>query len=168
MQKDFERLFHRAEDHYLHPLEMTAFRKHLGLLDRRLSTYRYLRDNEGMIFQSVADQLESEFPEVPTAQLEKALLHWISILRYGSMAMLLNNPEYLQYRMLEWVSDVVSAYELQDLETRLADILKQNLQASLSAEDFHLLDPFLTQAGVTVLHQAAPQPPEYAMAGDKA
>lgn len=168
MQKDFERLFHRAEDHYLHPLEMTAFRKHLGLLDRRLSTYRYLRDNEGMIFQSVADQLESEFPEVPTAQLEKALLHWISILRYGSMAMLLNNPEYLQYRMLEWVSDVVSAYELQDLETRLADILKQNLQASLSAEDFHLLEPFLTQAGVTVLHQAAPQPPEYAMAGDKA
>jgi hypothetical protein len=168
MQKDFERLFHRAEDHYLHPLEMVSFHKHLGLLEHRLSTYRYLRDNEGMIFQSVADQLESEFPEAPAAQLEQALLHWISILRYGSMGMLLSNPEYLQYRLLEWLSEVVSAYELQEIEKRISEILVQNLQSVLAEEDFHLLEPFLKQADTTVLHQTAPQAPEYAMAGESA
>ena len=168
MQKDFEKLFHRAEDHYLHPLEMISFRKHVGLLKHRLATYRYLRNNEGMIFQSVADQLESEFPDTPTPQLEQALLHWISILRYSSMALLLSNPEYLQYRLLEWLSDVVNAYELQAIETRLAEILTQHLQSVLSEDGFHLLQPFLHQAEVTVLHKVVPQAPELAMAGDQA
>ena len=45
MQKDFERLFHRAEDHYLIPVEMVALKKHIGLLGKRLETYRYLREN---------------------------------------------------------------------------------------------------------------------------
>jgi hypothetical protein len=59
MQKDFERLFHRAEDHYLIPSEMMALKKHIGLLGKRLETYRYLRDNEAEIFQAVADRLEA-------------------------------------------------------------------------------------------------------------
>ena len=101
MQKDFERLFHRAEDHYLGPLEIISFRKHLGLMQERLNAYRALRDDETSIFQAIADQLETEFKTAPVAQLQQALLHWISILRYGSMAMLLSNHEYLQYRLLE-------------------------------------------------------------------
>lgn len=168
MQKDFERLFHCAEDHYLDPQEMDCLRQNLGLLDQRLITYRYLRDNEGMVFQFVADRLEKEFPATPVAQLEQALLHWISILRYSSMAQLLNSPEYLQYRLLEWLSDVVNAYQLETIETRLAEILTQRLQTVLSKAGFHLLEPFLKQAEVTVLHPTAPQAPELAIVGDRA
>lgn len=168
MQKDFERLFHRAEDHYLHPLEMISFRKHLGLLQKRLLTYHYLRDNEAMIFQSIADQLEGEFNDVPVSQLEQALVHWISVMRYAAMGMLLSNPEYFQYRLLEWLSDVVNAYELQPIETRLAAILTEHLQAALPEDDFALLQPFLTQAETAILHQGRVSTPELATAGDPA
>jgi hypothetical protein len=165
MQKDFERLFHRAEDHYLIPVEMVALHKHIGLLGKRLETYRYLRDNENAIFQAVADRLEADFPDEPTQRLEQCLCHWISTLRYSSMAMLLSNPEYLQYRLLEWLTEMVEAHELRGIETRLAEILTERLQKDLSAEGFTLLKPFLTQSETILLAKAAPQSAQPAMAG---
>jgi len=160
MQKDFERLFHRAEDHYLHPLELISFRKHLGLMQERLVAYRTLRDNETVIFQAIADQLESEFGDAPVAQLQQGLLHWISILRYASMAMLLSNPEYLQYRLLEWLEALVQAHDLLAIETRLSVLLNQTLEGILPAEQFKLLHPFLEQAEQTVLGKAPVAQPE--------
>ncbi|AIE74152.1 MULTISPECIES: phycobilisome protein [unclassified Synechocystis] len=154
MQKDFERLFHRAEDHYLQPPEIIAFRKQLGLMGERLSAYRLVRDNEIVIFQAIADQLEEEFSNAPAAQLQQALLHWISILRYGSMAMLLSNPEYLQYRLLEWLEGMVQAHDLSAIETRLSALLKEQLQSLLGVPQYRLLEPFLVQADQTVLGQA--------------
>jgi len=167
MQKDFERLFHRAEDHYLHPLEMISFKKHLGLLEQRLAAYRTLREQEGLIFQAVADQLEAAYPERPVAELENALLHWISILRYGSMAMLLSNPEYLQYRLLEWLGDMVQAQELQDVESHLVELLTVQLQGVLSPEGFELLQPFLAQSERTVLGRVLAQQTEPAILGEQ-
>ena len=168
MQKDFERLFHRAEDHYLIPSEMMALKKHIGLLGKRLETYRYLRDNEAEIFQAVADRLEADFPEEPSQKLEQCLCHWISTLRYSSMAMLLSNPEYLQYRLLEWLTEMIEAHELKAIETRVSEILTEHLQKVLSAEGFNLMKPFLTQSETILLAKTAPQSPQLAMAGDKA
>jgi hypothetical protein len=160
MQKDFERLFHRAEDHYLQPLEVISFRKHLGLMQERLTAYRILRDNETNIFQAIADQLEKEFNDAPVPQLQQALLHWISILRYGSMAMLLSNPEYLQYRLLEWLEGMVEAHDLRAIENRVSELLKEQLQSLLVAPQYKLLEPFLVQADQTVLRQAPEPEPE--------
>jgi hypothetical protein len=160
MQKDFERLFHRAEDHYLHPLEIISFRKHLGLMQERLYAYRSLRDNETAIFQAIADQLETEFSDADVSQLQRALVHWISILRYASMAMLLSNPEYLQYRLLEWLEDMVQAYDLLAIETRLGALLNDQLQTLLTAEQFKLIHPFLEQAEQTILGKMPAAQPE--------
>jgi hypothetical protein len=167
MQRDFERLFHRAEDHYLHAQEMESFKKHLGRLQERLALYLYLRDHELSIFQTLADHLEVAFPDAPTPLLEKALLHWISILRYSAMGMLLSNPEYLQYRLLEWLGEIVTAQELQAIETALAETLSQHLQGALPEAQFALLQPFLTQAETTVLGQTQPQTEQLSMAGEQ-
>ncbi len=167
MQKDFERLFHRAEDHYLQAPEVGSFKKHLGLLQERLSAYRTLRDNEVAIFQAIANQLETELTDTPTASLEKALVHWLSVLRYSAMAMLLNNPEFLQYRLLEWLGDLVKAHELQTVETHLAHLLTSRLQALLSADEFKLLHPFLVQAETTILGKAQPEAPNPVLVGDQ-
>lgn len=168
MQKDFERLFHRAEDHYLIPSEMIALKKHIGLLGKRLETYRYLRDNEVAIFQTVADRLEADFPEEPTQRLEQCLCHWISTLRYSAMAMLLSNPEYLQYRLLEWLTEMVEAHELKGIEARLSELLTEDLQNRLSAESFNLLRPFLDQSQKILLAQTEAPSTEPIMVGEQA
>lgn len=153
MQIDFEELFYQAEDHYLHPSEIKTFKTQVGVLAERLDTYKFLRDQEIAIFQTVADSLVKAFPETNPKLLEKAIKHWLCVMRYGAMAMLLNNPDYFQHRLLEWLTDVIQAHEMVSVEQRLYELLENRLQQMIDKEQFALLKPFLTQAQTTLLEQ---------------
>jgi primosomal protein N'' len=70
------------------------------------------------------------------------------------MAMLLNDPEYLQHRLLEWLTEQIKAHELQSLETDIYKYLQMRLKKVLSAEQLALLNPFLEEARKTLLAPA--------------
>ncbi|MGB7416078.1 MAG: phycobilisome protein [Thermosynechococcaceae cyanobacterium] len=143
MHTDFERFLLDAEDHFLQGSEMADFKQHVSSLAQRLETYELLRDQEPKIWQPIADQL-AQSGESPQKQ-EKALEHWIAALRYGAMAMLLNDPAFLQYRLLEWLTDIVQAHQLVDLEHQLSQLLEARLKDILSAQQWALMQPYLTQ-----------------------
>ncbi|PSF38210.1 phycobilisome protein [Aphanothece hegewaldii CCALA 016] len=151
MQTDFEDFFHRSEHHYLQKSEILLFRQHIGILRQRLATYEALRNKEIEIFQAVANQLEVECTTESTQQLGKALKHWICVMRYCAMAMLLNNPEFLQHRLLEWLTDIVTAHQMQTLEQKLYEILNDQLTQMLPPRQNELIKPFLQQAQQTLL-----------------
>jgi hypothetical protein len=67
------------------------------------------------------------------------------------MAMLLNNPEFLNQRILEWMPDMVQAYQLQDIEKALYRFLQVQLKSSLSEEQLKLLKPYLEDAYATLI-----------------
>lgn len=166
MQADLENFFYRAEDHYLQPPEMLVFKHHLNSMDKRLETYRCLRDREIAIFQPVADQLLEAFPQETPQRLERALQHWLSTLRYCAMAMLLNSPKFLEHRLLEWLTDIIKAYELELLEQYLYELLQENLKAVLSIEQFGLIGPFLEQAQTTLLVKETANEQQAVMLGE--
>ncbi|MEO0375923.1 MAG: phycobilisome protein [Cyanobacteria bacterium P01_A01_bin.17] len=145
MHSDFQRFLQDAEDHYLTNAEITDFKQHVSALEQRLQTYELLRDKEQEIWQPIADQLEATCPNDNAHRQEKALQHWISALRYGAMAMLSNNPEFLRHRLLEWLTDAVQAHQLADLEYQLSQLLEARLKEVLSAHQWTLIQPYLTQ-----------------------
>lgn len=151
MHPEIETLLYKAEEHYLKPLEIKLFRHHATSLSQRLETYEFLRDQEVVIFQPVADQLLEVFPQEKQETLERALKHWLSVLRYCAMAMLLNNQEFLQRRILEWLTDMVQAHQTQAVETRLYKLLQARLKELLSDQQLALIQPFLNQAESTLL-----------------
>jgi hypothetical protein len=151
MQTDLESFWHRAENHYLDSEEINEFRESIATLKQRLTTYKILRHQEGKIWQAVADRLEVDFSGEDPKILECALKHWISILRYGAMAMLLNHPDYLRHRLLEWLTDIVKVYQMQVIEGRIYDYLSQELSKILVREQYELLHPFLMQAKTLLL-----------------
>ncbi|WP_107668255.1 phycobilisome protein [Cyanothece sp. BG0011] len=151
MQKDFETLFYEAEDHYLQASELLTLKNSADTLKKRLEIYRFLRDQEISIFQLVADHLVETFPNENPQRLEKGLKHWISVVRYAAMAMLLNNPDYFRHRILEWLTDIVQAQEMVTIETQIFEKLKQGLEEMLSSEQMELFSPFLEQAKITLL-----------------
>lgn len=142
MHSDFERFLQDAEDHYLQGSEIADFKQHVSSLAQRLQTYELLRDQELEIWQPIADQLTSS--DSPRQQ-EKALQNWMAALRYGAMAMLLNNPEFLKHRLLEWLTDIVKAHQLHDLEHQLSQLLEARLQDVLSEQQWALMQPYLIQ-----------------------
>jgi hypothetical protein len=146
MHSDFERFLQDAEDHYLQPSEIADFKQHVNSLKQRLQTYEQLRDQELTIWQPVAEQLQALCPNESSQRQEKALEHWIAALRYGAMAMLLNNPGFLQHHLLEWLTDIVQAHQLTDLEHQLSQLLETRLKEVLSDAQFLLMQPYLNQA----------------------
>lgn len=145
MHSDFQRFLQDAEDHYLQQAEIAEFKQHVSTLEQRLQIYELLRDQELEIWQPVADQLAETYPNESNQRQEKALQHWISALRYGAMAMLMNKPEFLQYRLLEWLTDVVQAHQLVDLEYQLSLMLEARLKEVLSAQQWNLIKPYFVQ-----------------------
>jgi hypothetical protein len=150
MHSDIQALWYEAEDHYLQPQEIKVFKHYADSLGQRLETYKHLRDREIDIFQPIADRLSDTFPQVKEELLTRALKHWLAIMRYCAMAMLLNNPEFLQHRLLEWLSPQIEAYQLEEIESKLYEFLEISLQRLLSQKQLALLQPFLSQAQTTL------------------
>jgi hypothetical protein len=151
MHSDIQNLFYQAEDHYLQSQELKLFKHHADSLAQRLETYKHLRDREIDIFQPVSDRLSNTFPEVKQEILIRALKHWLAVMRYCAMAMLLNNSEFLQHRLLEWLSPQIEAHQLENIESKLYEFLQISLQRILSREQLALIQPFLSQAEKTLL-----------------
>ncbi len=156
MHADLAIIFHEAEDHYLGQPELSDFRQHIDSLSYRLEVYQYLRDREIAIFQPIADQLLEAFANEDPQRLERALKHWLAVMRYCAMAMLLNNPEFLQHRLLEWLTDVIEAHNLKAIERHLYDLLAASLPAVLAQEQWQCIQPFLGQARFTLLGDKTP------------
>ena len=151
MYSDIEQFLYEAEDHYLQPQEMSEFKASLDSLAQRLEIYELLRDREILIFQAVAERLQNSLPQESDERLEKALKHWLTVMRYCAMAVLLNKPEFLQRRLLEWLTDMVQAHHMEAVETQLCQFLQTRLAEELSPEQLTIVQPFIDQAQNTLL-----------------
>lgn len=151
MYPEIKTLLYEAEDQYLKSSELDTFKYHVLSLSQRLAAYELLRDSELAIFQPIAEQLLATFPQEKQESIERALKHWLAILRYCAMAMLLNNPEFLQRRLLEWLTDLVQVHQTQAIEMTLYQLLLVRLPEFLSNQQVALLQPFLFQAEEALL-----------------
>ncbi len=151
MLPEIQTLLEQAERRYLQPQEMEGFRLYAVSLAKRLETYEWLRENEETIFQPIADQLVAAWPAEAQATIERALKHWLLVLRYCAAAMLANDTEFLDKRLLGWLKGLVDTHQMQALENTLYQLLKNQLQEQLSEQNFSLLQPFLEQANTRLL-----------------
>jgi Phycobilisome protein len=151
MDTALQSLIYAADDHYLSDADLDRFNRDVASLGERLEAYEYIRDRELAILQPAVDYLTEEFLKSDAKLLERAVTHWLSILRYAAMAMLLNNPEYLSRRLLEWLPDLVDVYALRDIELALYRLILVQLKSSLSHEQVVLIKPYLDEAYAILL-----------------
>jgi hypothetical protein len=157
MHTELKGLIHDAEDHYLQSQELHYFDQQVDSLAQRLEAYELLRDFELEVFQNVADQLQSDFARLEADLFTRSLEDGLAILRYSAMAMLQDNPQYLQRQLLEWLPSRVRAYELADVEKRLLQLLQTQLGKCIPAAKLALIQPYLVQ--VHRVLSSLPTPP---------
>jgi hypothetical protein len=151
MHKDFQDLLYIAEKRYLQKTQLKTLTGHLDTLKVRLATYKKIRDQEIPIFQEVVDKLLLTASDIPPETIEQVLKHWLAVMRYATMAMLLNNPEFLQRRILEWLTPQIKAHQIEAIETKFYQALVTKIKETLTQEQFALMQPFLSQAQTTLL-----------------
>ncbi|MEM6446582.1 MAG: phycobilisome protein [Cyanobacteria bacterium J06642_2] len=154
MYPELQTLLYAAEERYLLDGDIEQFRQLLQSFQARMQAYEALRDNESAIFQRVANQLSEAYPKEKPERLERALKHWIAAMRFCGMALLLNNPEYLDRHLLEWLTDQVAAHQMQTIESTLHQLLEPRLRKVLSREQWEIFQPFVEQVQQALLSPA--------------
>ena len=146
MHPEIEALLDQAENRFLKGEELIAFKRQVATLSQRLKIYEFLREKEATIFQPVANKLQETFPDEKQETLERSLKHWLLVLRYCGMAMLLNDQQFLEQRLLDWVSGIVEAHQTQKIEATICNLLQTRLKEMLSEQARAILQPFFDQA----------------------
>lgn len=157
MNSTIQSLLYDADERYLRAGEVANLKSYTSSLSLRLETYELLRDKEIVIFQPIANQLLSSFPD-QQQDLERSLKNWLAVLRYCAMAMLLNNFEFLDRRLLEWLTDIVRVHQTQAIDSALYGLLQKHLPQILADKQYSLLQPFLAQAAARLIPDLAALP----------
>ncbi|MEG4146829.1 phycobilisome protein [Microcoleus sp. Pol12B5] len=146
MHPEIEALLDQAENRFLKGEELMAFKRQAVTLVQRLKIYEFLREKEASIFQPVTNKLQETFPDEKQETLERSLKHWVLVLRYCAMAMLLNDQNFLEQRLVDWLSGIVAAHQTQKIEATVCNLLQIRLKELLSEQARTILQPFLDQA----------------------
>lgn len=151
MHEELSNLLVQAESRYLKAEELLEFKNYAATLAQRLKIYEFLRDREVAIFQPIAEQLQNTLPQEKQDRLEQCLQQWILTLRHCAMAMLLNDPDYLQQRLLDWLAGLVKTHQTQQVESIIYELLIERLNELLSPKAMVFLQPFFDQVRVSLL-----------------
>ena len=155
MNQEIQSLLYKAEADYLQHQDLELFQKYIKSLKTRMAVYEFLRDSELQIFQPIADEMVDTFPNEEQPKIYQMIKNWVSVMRCCGMAMLLNDPDYLKDRLLDWLAPQVQADQMQALDRKLFSLLQKKLDQSLVKEQFVLLEPFLKQAQQSLLESSS-------------
>jgi hypothetical protein len=147
-----QELINQAQDRYLATDELELMEGYVTSLPERLKLYKVIRDREIDILQTVADQVPSELPSVTDEELEVGVRNLILVLRYCSMAMLLNDESFLKERLLNWLEGIMSMRDMRRLNETLYKLLNQVLRQQISPSQLVLIQPLITTAQVTLIY----------------
>jgi hypothetical protein len=145
-------LISQAQDRYLAAEEIDLMESYISSLPNRLSLYKLIRDREIDILQEVADQAPKELPNITVEELEMGIKNLILVLRYCSMAMLLNDEGFLKERLLDWLEGIMSMRNMRRLNEVLYKLLNQGLNKQFSPAQMSLIQPLITSAQVTLIY----------------
>jgi hypothetical protein len=131
-------LLNTAEQRYLEAAEQQQLWQQFHAMTNRLKVYDQLRTQEAQIFRPVTRQM----PPVDEAAAESALQDWVGALRGAALAMVLDDPEFFDQRVGQWLQ----ARPHSPLHTTLGQLLQAQLKTVLGTQGWPLLAPYWEQA----------------------
>ncbi len=138
MNRTMLELLNTAERRYLETAEQQQLWQHFHAMTNRLQVYEQLRTQEAQIFRPVVRQM----PNTDEATAMAALRDWVGALRGAALAMVLDDPEFFEHRVGQWLQ----ARPRSPLHATLGQLLHAQLKTVLGAQGWPLLAPYWEQA----------------------
>lgn len=152
MHNKLETLFNEPEKRYLDTKELSMLSQYVSSLPERITVYRLLRDQEVAIMQPVADAVQQRVPDANETMIEQSVRHGLMILRYVSMAMLLDDDAFVDERLKGWLPEIVKAYGTQAVDQELFSLLRKQFSRLLSPAQLALLTPSLNRVETLLMN----------------
>lgn len=147
MNSDIREMLSDAEGRYLEPEEQTVLMEYANSLEQRLIIMRDVQATENEIVESVVETVVDKHPEAierHQQMRDKTARDVAMVLRYCVLAMVKDDPEYLEDQVLHWFRNVVvEAFEMTDyVDTAYATLIDE-VERRLEPDDFQMLAPYL-------------------------
>jgi hypothetical protein len=114
MLSQLERLRAEVDGRYATDLELQFMQDYVTSFSLRIQTYVRLQSLENTIVQQVYSQMRSLDPSLFLSSGEDVSGKWkrdtLRVLRYSAVALLLNDPDSLQERLLFWMQTIMRAF----------------------------------------------------------
>lgn len=136
----------QTEDGYLSAADQQRLLDYSQTVEARLRALRELESQEDRICTDTTNLIFERYPKVekrPDGR-DKTIRDLALILRYCGLAMLRDDPQFLENQLLHWLRTMLVAFQFGN--NCLADSyvwLDQRSQQSLSPESYELLRPYL-------------------------
>lgn len=151
-----DQLFQEQGQHPLQPSELDVFQDCVASLERRLDVYEALRNQEVTLYEALTDQLREHSPLASETVVEGVVMTWLAVLRHCASAMLLDNPQSLEKRLL-WFQGLTTTPTEILLQAVGGQVLWDYLEGQLRPQDFTLLALYLDLGMALVLQPPAQQ-----------
>lgn len=135
-------LVYQAESRYLELEELKILEGAVKAMPKRLALYKLIRNQELQILQTVADQLDKFTPPL----IENGIKHLLLVMRYAAMAILTDDPNFFQTRLIDWLRQINTQEELRPIASDLYCVLFQTLKKELDSDQMTLIQSYLTEA----------------------
>ncbi len=154
MNRTIEKMFNDAEGRYLEPTEQSTLTGFAETLEKRLAVMRSVQQHEESIIKHSIDEVMGAHPDMAENHKfarEKAERDMTLVLRYCAMAMVRDDEEFLNHKLLHWFRTIVRAFEMDDwIDTGYAEMITQ-CGEHLDAAEFEMLQPYLKLAHQNLL-----------------
>lgn len=151
---DIDQLFQVQGQPPLRPSELDVLQDCVASLERRLDVYEALRNQEVTLYEALADQLREYSPLASETAVEGVVMTWLAVLRHCASAMLLDNPQSLEKRLL-WFQGLATTPTEILLQAVGGQVLWDYLENQLLPQDFTLLALYLALGIALVLQPPA-------------
>lgn len=138
-------LHKKAEGTYLEDHELDKIGNYVYLLSKKIEVYKLISSQEVEIFQPIANQLNNIFTEEKPEKIELALKYWLSILRHWCMAIITEDPNYLDNNVLEWLIPQIKGYQISILSNKIFSLLQKSLSKKLSSVQYSLIQTYIKE-----------------------
>jgi hypothetical protein len=146
MNRTIEKMFNDAEGRYLEPTEQSKLTGFAETLETRLSVMRSVQQHEEEMVENAIDTAMNEHPDMPSKHnfaREKAERDMTLVLRYCAMAMVRDDEDFLNHKLLHWFRTIVRAFEMEhSIDTAYAELMKQ-ARDHLDGHEYEMLEPYL-------------------------
>jgi hypothetical protein len=134
-----------AEGRYATASELAFLKDYLQSTSLRINAYRKIQRSEKQIISEIGQRCKTVNPEIfyrggkdvsKTCERDRVL-----ILRHSATAVLINDTEYLQNRLLYWMKTIVTSFQEQKNAGLTYEIMSQIVSNYLSEDEALLFEP---------------------------
>ncbi len=154
MNRQIVEMFNSAEGRYLSASEQSALREYAQGLEARLAAMAEISSKESAIVEQTVREIFRAYPDMEKKfknAMQTCIRDETLVLRYTTMAMLRNDPLYLNDALLSWLATILKGvgfapHFIEDTYKTMALVASREL----SPASAKLLHPFVLQCAAVL------------------